>query len=151
MIPEGYLDVLAKIESGNRPYIKARTSSASGLFQFIRGTWTQLGGRWGDDMSQAFGGLRPTVEEQRAMAVRFTEANAKGLMRAGLGITRGSLYAAHFFGLVTAVKVLKGIPTDDIAPLAGAAVMKANRFLDGMTVGDFRAWLDRKTAWSPPK
>lgn len=146
-LPEGYLDVLARIESGNRPYVKARTSSASGLFQFIRSTWIAEGGAWGTDLTQAFGGLRPSVEEQVRRAASFSEKNAAGLTRAKVPVTRATLYAAHFFGLVTALKVLKGAASAPIAPLAGAAVMNANHFLDGMKVVDFMRWLDRKTAW----
>lgn len=147
ILPDGYLDVLARIESGNRPYVKAPTSSASGLFQFTRATWCALGGSWGPDPAKAFGGLKPSVQEQVERAAAFTQANAAGLAKAGLAVTRSTLYAAHFFGLVTAVKVLKGAASAQVAPLAGAAVMKANHFLDGMTAGDFRSWLDRKTAW----
>lgn len=46
-IPDSYWPMLSKIESGDRPYIKASTSSASGLFQFIRATWIGEGGRGG--------------------------------------------------------------------------------------------------------
>lgn len=146
-LPDGYLDVLAKIESGNRPYVRARTSSASGLFQFIRSTWLAMGGAWGNDPSLAFGGLRPSIQEQTERAAEFSRRNAAGLIKARLPVTRANLYAAHFFGLVTAVRVLRGAEGADIEPLAGQAVMNANHFLDGMTVGDFRAWLQRKTAW----
>ena len=51
-IPAGYFDMLARIESGNRPYIKAQTSSASGLFQFTRSTWRGEGGEWGGEVGK---------------------------------------------------------------------------------------------------
>ncbi len=146
-LPPGYLEVLARIESGNQPYIKAKTSSASGLFQFIRSTWQGEGGQWGTNPALAFGGLLPSIGEQTQRAASFSLKNAVGLERAKIPVTRASLYAAHFFGLVTAVKVLKGAASRPIAPLAGTAVMKANHFLDGMTVLDFMAWLDHKTVW----
>ena len=53
-IPDDYWPMLSKIESGDRPYIKARTSSASGLYQFIKATWLGEGGVWGNDSSRAF-------------------------------------------------------------------------------------------------
>ena len=36
-----YLLATAKIESGFDPQVKAKTSSATGLFQFIEQTWLQ--------------------------------------------------------------------------------------------------------------
>src|SRR5690606_1025510 len=63
-IPDTYWPMLSKIESNDRPYVKARTSSASGLYQFIKSTRIGEGGKWGADPSLAFGGLKPSPEEQ---------------------------------------------------------------------------------------
>ncbi len=43
-IPDDYWPMLSKIESGDRPYVQAPTSSASGLYQFIRSTRLGEGG-----------------------------------------------------------------------------------------------------------
>lgn len=145
-IPEDYWPMLAKIESGNRPYIKAKTSSASGLYQFIRSTWRAEGGKWGDDMSQAFGGLLPTPAEQLERAKSFTAKNAAYLESKGIPINRASLYAAHFFGAPMAAKVI-GADVDDRADLiAGSAATNANpSILRGKTVAQFLVWLHKKT------
>lgn len=145
-LPADYFPMLAKIESGNRPYIKAPTSSASGLYQFIRSTWIGEGGQWGPDMSLAFGGLRPGSAEQLARAKSFTAKNAAYLRARGIPINRASLYAAHFLGPVTAAQVI-GADVDARADeLAGAAATRANpSILRGKTVGDFLAWLHKKT------
>jgi hypothetical protein len=103
-VPDDYFPLLAKIESGNRPYVKAKSSSASGLYQFIRSTWRGEGGEWGTDMGQAFGGLKPSVEEQTARARSFTEKNAAILRGKGVPINKASLYAAHFLGAGTALR-----------------------------------------------
>jgi len=148
-IPAGYFDILAKIESGNRPYVKAGTSTASGLYQFIRSTWLGEGGVWGADAAQAFGGLRPPVEEQTARARSFTLKNARYLQQQGIPITSATLYAAHFFGAGTAAKVLKASDGSRADVLAGQAATAANpSILRGKTVGDFKAWLQRKTGAS---
>jgi|GEM_PF-3523507 len=145
-IPAGYFDILAKIESGNRPYVKASTSTASGLYQFIRSTWLGEGGAWGAEPQQAFGGLRPPVEEQTARARSFTLKNARHLLQQGIPITAATLYAAHFFGAGTAAKVLKAADASRADVLAGQAATSANpSILRGKTVGDFKAWLARKT------
>lgn len=145
-MPDDYWPMLAKIESGNRPYIKAATSSASGLYQFIRSTWINEGGQWGPDNKLAFGGLKPSEAEQLARAKTFTAKNAAILRAKGIPINKASLYAAHFFGAGMAAKVI-GADTDARADLiAGEAATNANpSILRGKTVGQFLTWLHGKT------
>lgn len=145
-IPDDYWPMLSRIESGDRPYIKASTSSASGLYQFIRATWIAEGGRWGGDLSKAFGGLKPSIEEQLARAKSFTAKNAAYLRQRGIPINKASLYAAHFFGPVMAAKVI-GASVDARADvIAGPAATTANpSILKGKTVGQFLTWLHGKT------
>jgi hypothetical protein len=145
-IPDSYWPMLSKIESADRPYIKAGTSSASGLYQFIKSTWLGEGGQWGPYMSQAFGGLRPSVEEQLQRAKSFTAKNAAYLKAKGIPINRASLYAAHFFGAVTAARVIAADVSARADALAGEAATKANpSILRGKTVGEFLTWLNKKT------
>lgn len=145
-IPDDYWPMLAKIESGNRPYIRAATSSASGLYQFIKSTWIAEGGKWGSDPKLAFGGLKPSIEEQTARAMSFTEKNVACLRKAKLPINKASLYACHFFGAGTAIKVIAADVNDRADQIAGAAATKANpSILRGKTVGQFLSWLHAKT------
>lgn len=149
-IPEDYWPMLSKIESNDRPYIKAASSSASGLYQFIKSTWIGEGGRWGNDPSQAFGGLKPSPEEQLERAKSFTGKNADYLKRQGIPINKASLYAAHFLGAVTAAKVIAADVNARADLIAGKAATNANpSILRGKTVGEFLAWLHTKTgAWA---
>lgn len=145
-IPEDYWPVLAEIESRNRPYVKAPTSTASGLYQFIRTTWIGEGGKWGSDMAQAFGGLKPSPEEQLGRAKTFTAKNAAFLRTKGIPINKASLYAAHFFGPATAAKVIDADVHDRADLIAGPAATAANpSILKGKTVGQFLSWLHGKT------
>jgi hypothetical protein len=145
-IPDDYWPMLAQIESGNRPYIKAQSSSASGLYQFIRSTWIGEGGQWGADMSQAFGGLKPSEAEQLQRAKSFTEKNAVILRAKGIPINKASLYAAHFFGAGMAAQVIGADVNERADLIAGANATAANpSILKGKTVGQFLTWLHGKT------
>lgn len=145
-LPPEYFTLLSHIESGDRPYIKAPTSSGSGLYQFLRATWLAEGGTWGSDMSKAFGGLLPTVDEQLIRVKTLTAKNAAVLRRAGIPINKASLYAAHFFGAGKAAEVIGADVNARADELAGPAATKANpSILKGKTVGEFLSWLHGKT------
>lgn len=145
-IPDDYWPLLAQIESGGRPFVKAPSSSASGLYQFIKSTWVGEGGQWGNDPTQAFGGLRPSEEEQLRCAKSFTEKNAEYLRRCQVPINKASLYAAHFLGPVTAGKVIAADVNERADLIAGSAATNANpSILRGKTVGQFLTWLHTKT------
>ncbi|WIA56539.1 hypothetical protein N6H05_01555 [Sphingobium sp. WTD-1] len=145
-IPASYWPMLSKIESGDRPYVKAATSSASGLYQFIKSTWAAEGGKWGADMAQAFGGLKPTPDEQTDRAKSFTRKNAVYLQVKSIPINRATLYAAHFLGRLTAAALIGANINTRADLIAGPAATRANRsILEGKTVGDFITWLKAKT------
>ncbi|WP_311270479.1 hypothetical protein [Sphingobium sp. WCS2017Hpa-17] len=145
-IPDSYWPMLSKIESGDRPYVQAASSSASGLYQFIRGTWQAEGGKWGPTLRPAFGGLKPAVAEQLARAKTFTAKNAAYLRARHVPINRASLYAAHFLGAVTAGSILAADKADRADAIAGPAATAANpSILRDKSVADFIEWLRRKT------
>lgn len=145
-IPDDYWPMLSRIESADRPYIQAKSSSASGLYQFIRSTWIGEGGAWGPTLRPAFGGLKPSPAEQLARAKTFTAKNAAVLKAAGIPINKASLYAAHFFGAGMAAKVIGADVNARADLIAGPAATKANpSILKGKTVGQFLAWLEKKT------
>lgn len=145
-IPDDYWPMLSKIESANRPYVKALTSSASGLYQFIKSTWIEEGGKWGMNPLLAFGGLKPSVEEQLMRVKQFTEKNVPVLKAADIPINRASLYAAHFFGAGTAARVISADVNARADLIAGPAATKANpSILRNKTVGQFLTWLHGKT------
>lgn len=145
-IPAEYYPMLSKIESNDRPYVKAATSSASGLYQFTRATWLSVGGSWGEKAGLAFGGLQPAPAEQLERVQALTAKNSAYLRSKEIPINRASLYAAHFLGSVTAAKVI-GANTDARADaIAGEAATRANEsILRGKTVGQFLGWLHKKT------
>ena len=113
----------AKRESGYNPAAKARTSSASGLFQFVDQTWlgtlkkhgAKYGyaryadlisqgsdGRYrvaGDEARKAVLGLKMDPHAASLMAGELASDHASYLRgRVGRAPTAGELYAAHFLG-----------------------------------------------------
>lgn len=141
-IPDDYWPMLAKIESGKRPMAKAKTSSASGLYQFIRATWIGEGCHCRPDMTKPFGGLTPDAVEQLARA-RASSPRTRLRSRAGIEINRASLYAAHFPGVGTAARLISADIKASAEKIAGPAATAATRSIldgkDGGRVSDLAA------------
>ena len=122
-----YLLAQAKLESGLDPDARARTSSATGLYQFIDSTWLRTMDRHGDKYGYGWaadqigpgGGvanrgtrdqllsLRYNADVSALMAAELARDNANGL-RGTLGREPepAELYLAHFLGLGGAQKFL---------------------------------------------
>ena len=137
-----FLMKTAQRESSLDPSAKARSSSASGLFQFVDQTWLgtlkQYGAKHGygqyadliqrgaDGRWQVQGSARNMVLDLRfdaqaasTMAAEFTASNAAYLRgRTGIEPGAGDLYAAHFLGPAGAAKLIENYQT---RPEASAA------------------------------
>lgn len=159
-----YLYNQAKTESGLNPGARARTSSASGLYQFIDQSWLGTlkqhgakhglgwaadaiqyrGGRWAvaEGMRDAVFGLRDQPEASALMAAESASDNAEMLGRA-LGRTPNAadLYFAHFLGPDGASRFLRAA---DANPDASAASLfpreaRANRSIFYARSGEARS------------
>ena len=147
-----YMMEKAAAESSFDSTAKARTSSATGLYQFIESTWLQMVQRYGDrhglgDVAAkidergrvADPALRREILELRndpdiaaLMAGEFAAENKRSLIRAGIPeneIQATELYLAHFLGAGAASEFLKSMRDN---PLTAAADLfpraaKANR------------------------
>lgn len=104
----------ARLESGFNPTARARTSSATGLFQFLDSSWLATIARHGAkhgidvrDRAQALA-LRTNPDVASLMAAEHMADNARAL-EAALGTTASSvdLYLAHFLGAGGAARFLK--------------------------------------------
>lgn len=149
-----YLMSQARIESGFDPSARARTSSATGLYQFIDQTWlgtvkdhgAKHGLDWAAsairqgsngryhvadaDLRAAILDLRNQPEAASAMAAEYASDNRAHLeSRLGRPVESVDLYLAHFLGPAGAEQFLSAFDADPAT--SGAAVLpdaaKANR------------------------
>ena len=101
-----YLMEKAAAESNFNPAIKAKTSSATGLFQFIESTWMDMvdrhGSKHGVDTAQSRSdllNLRKNPALASIMAAEFAADNKAYLQKTvGGEISNTELYFAHFMG-----------------------------------------------------
>ena len=151
-----YLLHQAKLESGLNPTARAKTSSATGLYQFIEQTWLGTvkqhgdahGLGWAADaiqrgadgryrvadpaMRRAILDMRNQPEAASAMAAEFASDNQAHLEGAlGRPVESVDLYLAHFLGAGGATRFLRAHDANPDAPAAalmpGAA--RANRWV----------------------
>lgn len=105
-----YLKTIAMIESGGNPEAMAKTSSASGMFQFTKGTWEQMTKEMGVNY-----GLSDRFDPAKAeeVAAYFT-SKQKGQLEKGIGREANAtdLYMSHFLGAGGATKFLTAMGKD---------------------------------------
>jgi hypothetical protein len=135
-------------ESGFRN-IGNDTTSASGPFQFIKGTWDGLSKR-NPDLALT---NRFDPDQQARGIPRFTKENMD-IMEGALGrrISGGEAYLAHFLGTGDAPRVVKASDDTPIQNVVQSSSIAANPGVFGKyrTVGQLRAWSDRVSGGVSP-
>ena len=135
-MPLDILTQMAGIESGYDPNIKAKTSSATGLYQFITGTWRTMLNKHGSKYGFS-PGTSPTDPSANAlMGAEFLKENSKivASVKQGQPVTATDLYLAHFLGGGGARKFLRGMSTNPGGPayvgMESAAAANKSIFYD---------------------
>lgn len=138
-----YLVNQARTESSFRPDVKASTSSATGLYQFIDQTWlgmvSQHGSKHGlgeeanaiqkdfqgryyvsnDTQKEAILNLRKDPEIASLMAAEFASGNQQYLEnKTGKDVNSTDLYLSHFLGAGGASKFIKAMQEYPYKPAA---------------------------------
>lgn len=147
-------DLIIGNESGGDPNARNPNSSAGGLGQFINSTWVSMLQKHRPDLvegrsPQELIALKSDPDLSKQMTEAYASDNGAILSKAGLPVTPGNTYLAHFAGPQGAVSVLSADPTAPVSSVLGAAAVKANPFLNGMTAGDLQAWANRKMGGQP--
>jgi hypothetical protein len=140
-------DRIFSVESGGDANAKNPNSSALGAGQFIDGTWLAMLAKHRPDITGSRDellALRTNKDLSREMTDAYAADNAGILRGAGLPVTPGTTYLAHFAGPKGAVGLLNADPSTPAGAIMGRAAVQANPFLAKMTAGDVAAWADRK-------
>lgn len=150
------IDSIIGVESGGNPNARNPRSSATGAGQFISRTWLDTIRSARPDLAQGktdeeLLALRTDPALSREMTEAYANQNQAILTKAGVPVTPGSTYLAHFAGPGGAVKVLQSDPNAPVESVLGAAAVQANPFLRGMTVQGLQAWADKKMGGSSPQ
>ena len=150
---------IIKVESNGIPNAKNKLSSATGAGQFLDDTWLEAVRKHRRDLTKGRSDkelleLRQDAELTKKIITLLVEQYAGTLRKRGLPLTSGSLYLAYFAGPAGAVALLSGAEYADAASVMAAAdtsgrttrqkLVRANPFLEVLTVGDLRKWADDK-------
>lgn len=109
-----YLATLRGVESNGNRLAKNPNSSATGIDQFTKSTWDGLRTKY-PELGLTPDGRTDVAQSTRAME-RFTRDNANVLTNAGVPITPGNLYVAHFLGAGGAARFIRGTMNNPDAP-----------------------------------
>lgn len=149
---EALVGQIIRIESAGNARAQNSRSTATGLGQFIDGTWLRMMRTYRPDLvqsmdRQALLALRFDAALSREMVTNLARENESYLRARGHAITPGRLYLAHFLGPAGADLALTTARTQPEAltrDVMGADVVTANPFLTGWTLSDLSSWADRK-------
>lgn len=148
-VSDDTLNRIITIESSGNPNIKARTSSATGLGQFLNATWLAVVQKHAPAVMK--GKTKAQILNMRydpsfsiEMLARFTEDNQAAV---GRNCTPGDLYLAHFLGVGDARAVYHAPPSAPVSRYVSNGAVKANKsILQGKTVQQVRDWAAKKMA-----
>lgn len=155
-VPEGlstgFTNAVVRYESGGDPNAKNPRSSATGVGQFIKGTWLDLLRRNRPDIAQGKSDaellqLRTDPALSREMIQVYRHENAGELRAAGLPVSDATLALAHGFGSAGARSILTAAPGTSMAQVfppserdrqrgyTESDVIRSNPRLRNMTAG----------------
>ncbi|MGX8009543.1 M23 family metallopeptidase [Mesorhizobium sp. ORM8.1] len=147
---------IVHVESGGSARAKNPNSSATGAGQFITKTWIRMMNTYRPDLARSLStadllALRYDATLSREMVRNLAREGEAYLRARGHQITAGRLYLCHFLGMEGAHQVLAASGASQLSAVLGSAVIQANPFLTGKTVGYVIDWAERKMGQKVPR
>lgn len=152
----GVIDKIIQAESGGRNIGNiGGASSAYGIGQITKDTFKGLVQQATPGSAlygKTFEDMKADVGLQRQALAQLTTQNQRALSKAGFEPTDAATYLAHFLGSPTALRVLQSSNQTPITNVVGADQIRsnANVFKNIATVGDLKAWAERKMGGQGP-
>lgn len=106
-IPLETLVKFAHVESSMISDVAAKTSTATGLFQFTKGTWKDQLKKYGAKFGLTETAERTDPKANSLMGAMYIKENMDTLKRRGLEINEQNLYLLHFLGPGGGPKLIK--------------------------------------------
>lgn len=134
-----YKNTTRKVESGGNDSAKNPNSSASGRYQFTKGTWEGLGYNWKDRFNPQL--QEEAMEKFTSRNVDYFKSNFK------TEPSYADVYGMHFLGSAGYKSVYSSDDNTPIQKVVTPGAYNANKsiFSKYQTVGDFKKWLSNKT------
>ncbi|HPQ94601.1 MAG: hypothetical protein KDI44_17850 [Thiothrix sp.] len=137
----GMVDRMIQVESGGKANAKNTRSTATGLGQFVSGTWMSMIRKYAPELQRGRSrdqvlALRSDPDISRRMTAAYAEENQAALKKAGVMVNATTTYLAHHFGAGGAIKLLKANPEASAERILGSAAIEANPQYKGERVGD---------------
>ena len=151
---DGFLDQLMIAESGGDDLARNPKSTALGAFQFISSTFLRVVRRHFANETASLSiaeilRLRTDRDFARKAAEAYTKDNAYHLASHGLPTSFPNLRLAYLVGPSGAVKLLQAKPEAQVETILSAAALRANPFMNRMTVADLVAKAARDLSVAP--
>ncbi len=127
---------IARAESGLDPNAKAKSSTASGLFQILNKTWSGNKGAPGKQFD---------TDENIRVGTDIISQNVNSLKKfLGRDPSPKEVYAAHYFGATGAQNFLSAAPDTPTDKIFSEKVLEANPNLKNKTAAQVLAQLEGK-------
>jgi hypothetical protein len=147
---EAYLDRKAIVESSGRADARAKTSSATGLYQYTVARWLEIAPKALGERARGLSKRELLMKRLDPVASRIVadydtrNELAPSLERAGVPITKETLYLAHFLGPTGARRLLTAKVGTPVNQVIDAKSIKANPFLKGKKAEEVLKWAQKK-------
>jgi hypothetical protein len=152
----GIIDKIIQAESGGRNIgnLEGR-SSAYGIGQITKGTFEGLVKQSSPGSAlhgKTFEDMKANVDLQRQALSMLTTQNQAALKQSGIEVTDAATYLAHHFGAGTAKRLLTASDQTPIGQVVSDRDRESNPnvFKNISTVGDLKAWAERKMGTAGP-